>query len=578
MSAPRFLALAGDPDELRSFLATTKPGEAAPARLNRVFDAPDLVLFASPETALLALDNERGLVIGHLFTQGETSERVRRLARPESARAAETGGKSLLTRFWGGYVALTRHGGRISVLRDPSAAMPVYRRAAGGIDLFFSDGGLCGDLPLPAPTVDEDFLLQRLSFPFLRTARTGLAGTLELLPGELYRAGANLAELAWSPWDAAAPERRIDDFETAAKRLRATILRTVPPQVAARPDLALELSGGLDSSVVAAALAHAGIRLPAANFVTRMADGDERHYAEAVASALGLRLAKVEEDLEPLDLAPPAPDTLRPPPSIAVQGLNRVLAAFARQGGIRGFVTGAGGDNLFCYITTAAPILDAAADLAIARAVRTTLPEVAALGGCTVWTAGRYAVRKAFRRRPLWPQDVQFLAPAAIAAAPDRHPWLDAPAGTPTGTREHVESLVRAHHFLEPAYSSGETLIHPLISQPLMELCLAIPSWLWVRGGYNRAVARRAFEDLLPAAVIHRRSKGRIESMCARTFEGNRRRLADLLLGGELARRQLLDTKALAAYLNVPGPAPDHDYFRIFELVSLELWLRSHSL
>lgn len=581
MTAIEFLAFAGEPDRLRPFLSGLVPGSRRPPRLNRILDAPDLVVFASPETASLALQEEKGVLLGRLFRGGDSWERVGALSLSESRHAAWSGGKSLLDGSWGNYVAFLRDERRVAVMRDPSAAVPAYHCCRDGLHVYFSDLDLCRDLGLGQAAVDEEFLRQWLTWPYLRTHRTGLAGIEELVPGTIHRFdGVHSAiETAWTPWMAAAPDRRIMAFEDAAARVRATVLGTVAAQLADSDRLLLELSGGLDSSIVAAAVAEAGLKIPAVNFATRMPDGDERAYADIVASALGLQLSKVAEDRCPLDLRPPERAMLRPPLSPVLQPLNRALCAAARRGDAHGFVTGAGGDNLFCYLTTAAPILDAVRDLGLARALRSTLGDVAAMGGCTIWTAARFALRKrlAQRRRPVWKEDRRFLSDEAIAERMDQHPWLEAPPDALPGKLEHVASLVRAHHFMEPAYPSGERLIHPLINQPLMELCVRIPTWLWVHGGRNRAVARRAFEHLLPAEAILRRTKGRLESMCARAFEENRRELEGLLLEGELAERALIRVDAVEAYLRGSGPAPDEDYFRLFDLASLELWLRGRA-
>lgn len=140
----------------------------------------------------------------------------------------------------------------------------------------------------------------------------------------------------------------------------------------------------------------AGIEFQAVNFVTAMPDGDERDYARKVASALALDLAEVPEDPLPLELAPTG-RTLRPPLSPVLQPLHRALSRHAREARSRDFVTGAGGDNLFCYLTTAAPILDAASALGIGPALA-TLRDVAALGECTIWKADRF---RQHRRDPL---------------------------------------------------------------------------------------------------------------------------------------------------------------------------------
>jgi asparagine synthase (glutamine-hydrolysing) len=581
MNGVRFLAFAGEPERLKQFLSGLVPDDRRPPRLNRIFDAADLVVFVSPETPFLELAEERGLVLGRLFRRGDSWTPIQSLSLSESRHAAWSGGKSLLAGSWGNYVAFLRDDRQVAVLRDPSAAVPAYHCDLDGVQVHFSDLDLCGDLGLDDLPVDEEFLRQWLTWPYLRTARTGLAGVEELVPGTIHRTGGGRSsiETAWTPWSAAAPDRRIMDFEEAAERVRATVLGTVAAQLAGRDRLLLELSGGLDSSIVAAALAASDMCVPAVNFATLMPDGDERSYARIVAAGLGFELTEVEEDRRPLDLAPPGRAMLRPPLSPVLQPLNRALCDLAATTGAQGFVTGAGGDNLFCYLTTAAPIIDAVGDLGLARALGSTLGDVAAMGGSTIWTAGRYALRKRLgqARRPSWKDDRRFLSDEAVAQRVDPHPWLEAPADASAGKSEHVASLVRAHHFMEPRYPSGEALIHPLINQPLMELCLAIPTWLWVRGGRNRAVARRAFEYLLPAEAIHRRTKGRLESMCARAFAENRRQLEELLLGGALASIRLIDLPAVESYLRGTGPAPNEDYFRLFDLASLELWLRARA-
>src|SRR3546814_11360303 len=50
--------------------------------------------------------------------------------------------------------------------------------------------------------------------------------------------------------------------------------------------------------------------------------------------------------------------------------------------------------------------------------------------------------------------------------------------------------------------------VHPLMSQPIVEACLSVPSWEACRGGIDRSFARRSFARDLPASVIERRVKG----------------------------------------------------------------------
>src|SRR3546814_8257227 len=49
--------------------------------------------------------------------------------------------------------------------------------------------------------------------------------------------------------------------------------------------------------------------------------------------------------------------------------------------------------------------------------------------------------------------------------------------------------------------------VHPLMSQPIIEACLSVPSWEACRGGSDRSFTRRAFTGDLPPTVIERRIK-----------------------------------------------------------------------
>ena len=570
-----FVALAGEPHRLGALLSTIFPDRLTSPRLNRVLDCEDLIVFAAPETPMLPLAEERGLVLGRLFRRDDNAPRGR-LSVSESRHAAWSGGRTLLAESWGQYVALLRDESAVTILRDPSGAVPAYHFGRGDVDIFFSDPELGREFGVRERAIDEDFLRQWLSFPFLRSARTGLIGVSEILPGttRTLRAGGGGGAVLWSPWQHAT--KGPHDFDKAAEQLRVCLIATVAAQVRTSEPPILELSGGLDSSIVATCLGSAGLPFIAANFVTRMPDGDERDYARAVAEAFGAPFQTLEEDDLPLDLDPPTSFRLRPPLSPVLQPLHRAFRGMAERAGTGTFATGAGGDNLFCYLTTASPALDAYRDLGPRQALSTLL-DIAARAECTVWTAAAFALRKrrAIAKRPRWQRDERFLAGEAPVERPDPHPWLDAPPDARPGKVEHVASVVRAFHFLDPDPSAPQDIIHPLLNQPLMELCLGIPTWLWVRGGRDRAVARAAFADLLPEKILNRRTKGRLESMCARTYDENKSRLAALLLDGDLAARGLLELTELQAYLQAPERARGEAYFRVFDLVSLELWLRS---
>ena len=161
----------------------------------------------------------------------------------------------------------------------------------------------------------------------------------------------------------------------------------------------------------------------------------------------------------------------------------------------------------------------------------------------------------------------------ALLARPNLHPWLlELPA--PPGKREHVEAIVHIQHFLDRSGSSIER-IHPLLAQPLLELCLQIPSWLGRAGGRDRAVAREAFKGLVPASVLERRIKGSLQGMLYRGFSALREPMRELLVEGELAKLRIVDAAAIEDALNGEVWMRDEVQLRISEMAALELWIRS---
>lgn len=186
------------------------------------------------------------------------------------------------------------------------------------------------------------------------------------------------------------------------------------------------------------------------------------------------------------------------------------------------------------------------------------------------------AARRLTRTRPAWKEDRSFLAPAALLLEPELHPWLCG-LSAPPGKREHVEAIVHIQHFLDRCASPIER-IHPLLAQPLLEICLQIPSWLWLEGGRDRAVAREAFKGLVPASVLERRMKGSLQGMLYRGFSAFRDPMRKLLAEGELAQLQIVDAAAIEDALNGDAWMEDAVQLRISEMAALELWVRSWRL
>ena len=117
----------------------------------------------------------------------------------------------------------------------------------------------------------------------------------------------------------------------------------------------------------------------------------------------------------------------------------------------------------------------------------------------------------------------------------------------------------------------------PLLSQPVIEACLRVPSWMWFHGGQNRAIARLAFSHELPPRILARRSKGTFTAYLGAIYRRRMKDMLDLLLGGELEAHRLLDTGKLLEMAERDIPRNDNAFMRLFQLCTYENWIREQT-
>jgi asparagine synthase (glutamine-hydrolysing) len=117
--------------------------------------------------------------------------------------------------------------------------------------------------------------------------------------------------------------------------------------------------------------------------------------------------------------------------------------------------------------------------------------------------------------------------------------------------------------------------VHPLLSQPLVEVCLRIPTHVLVSGGVDRALARRAFAAEVPRAILRRRIKGEVHMFPKVLYAKNRAFVRDLLLSGSLVNDRILDHQRIERALQDAPDASDlASPTALLLLASVEAWLQ----
>ena len=540
-----------------------------------------LTLFAPKETPILSLPGG-GILIGDLYDElGKPAKELVSLQHLPTQSALR---QHLLDHYWGEYL-LFQPGEEgtdgFTLMRDPSGGMACAYSLQDGGGFITSDLSIASRIGLHRDRIDWDFVSHCLIYPHLKVSHTGLAGISELLPGCMLSIdGKKMSNLlAWSPWTFVAPEGRQSDPIAAARMIREITISVIHAMAETDHSLLLELSGGLDSSIVGVCLSNAHARVACCTVTTPLPGTDERRYAGQIAERLGIDLLQQPLDFADADIGFELPKhTLRPAVWALGRAVARAMDHVAEMQGVNSVFSGGGGDTIFCYLRSAAPAADAFRACGLAAGYR-AIVNLSRLHGCTVTKAARLALRKLYLD-PKAPCKPDYLLLSLTDGIPPQelHPWLSAPSNALQGDRERIFDLAGNQLFADSTLrANGRRVRFPLLSQPVMEACLRVPSWMWIAGGRNRAIARAAFSGKLPHEVLNRRSKGTFMNYTFAVYHKNKEAISRFLLDGHLCSRGLLDPRKLNLFLESPLPARDRSFMRIFDLCMIENWVRNRA-
>lgn len=596
----RFLALiwnSSDPEATGSSRSLAARLGAVRPDWDRVFWNNGIEVWASPRDhaiSVCALSDGSGVVLGTVFrtivADGPCS-RLTRFDAAESRRILMTKGRYLIESFWGRYVAvLTQCGGQEKlVIRDPAGGLECLTATVGRVVLFFSAAEDYLELCSSPRDIDWEFVVSSLIRLTPEVRRTGFKGITRLLRGE--RATIRLArvesETLWDPMDIIR-SGAISNVEESIDLTRTVTRACVRSWASLHQNIIVRLSGGLDSSIVLGCLRDAtfhGRITCVHSYYSRGSNSDEREYARLAAAAAGVPLLEYELDTRvhrsELEQIPRGPSPISFLPILAG---DRGMRTIARDRGVQALLSGEGGDEVFF--------------------------ESAPRYACRdhVWTHGfnrgliLIAMREALmERNSLW--QVLLQAGKALLSDPGHaftstlfdgalSEFIDADAQL-SALKEglFVPAWIRRDMRISPgkvwqiwaiSYPNvsmgffdrreGPDDLNPLFSQPLIELCLRIPTTTLSVGGRDRAIARLAFSECVPLRILRRRTKAVVDEYLAHIVQANSGLIRERLFDGTLARRNLLNRanleRALTGKLMKRGHANE-----ICTLFAAEVWL-----
>lgn len=603
----RYVAFVWDP-------ARSEPVGASGATLGAVFrqSMPDWICafetrgltvfhcpYPRPDFKAYVLPDECGIVLGMLFhsnlTDSSGTEKPVAIDGANARRYAQDNGQQFIDDYWGGYIAFFNdaYNNRRYVIRDCSGKLPCFRIRANTVNIIFSDINDLTCLPLPPLTVNWDYISAFLFYEQLQIRSSAINEVIELLSGDIVEfCGPDVDQrVLWNPGRVA--RRGYPDGDSSAlEELRFTVQQCVTRWAYTYTSIIHSLSGGVDSSIVLACLSRAPRRpaITCLNRYTDLANEDERSFARLAAQHANVTL--VERDWQCsegrfdryLEMLPP---TAKPSMSVIGASLDmRVRNALASEVNAEVTWTGQGGDHLFFQERSSCGASDFLRSRGLQAGLLSAMGDAARLSGESYWSVARSAYTDWRTKAPWTPSHLigrgagfrlEF-NPSNDDLAYVAHPWTSDIRDLPKGKQGQIWLLAEVTNRHRPAAVPSLAPEHqPLLSQPLMELCLRLPTYTLLLGGRPRGLARSAFRGYVPSPILERRSKGGTTSYWMQTVRQSSGYLRELILEGTLHRERIIDGRLLDPYLNLSRPIPVELFPRLVACISAEIWLRSWS-
>jgi asparagine synthase (glutamine-hydrolysing) len=504
---------------------------------------------------------------------------------------------------------------RLLLVRDRLGIKPVYWSRVGDALLFGSEIKAIFASGLVEPVANEAVLPEMLSTRYTSGAETLFTGVHKLLPGHLlvFERGDTSIRQYWDVPERSAESLAIQDAEPSASRsgerhvvdqFRALLTESVKLRLMSDVPLGMFLSGGIDSSAIAAIMARL-IGRPLQTFSVAFKDRafNELEYAREVARAIHADSHEIVIDDRDFFSALPKlvwheDEPIAHPSSVPLY----FVSALARQH-VTVVLTGEGSDELLAgygkYLRLAwnwraGTVYERMVPAGLRSAVASSLvPRLPA-------RVGRYA-RRSFLAMDRTAESMFFdnfasirladqqslLAPGLRAQATRQHAYapgrvyFDRLNGTSTlldrllytDIKTYLVELLMKQDQMSMATSIESRV--PFLDHKLVEFAAQLPDEWKLSGLTTKRVLREAMKGLLPDAILKRPKMGFPVPFATWTRGGWNAVARDVLLDPRTRQRGIIDPRGVETLLRDHAAGTTDGGDRIWTLLNLELWYRT---
>lgn len=492
--------------------------------------------------------------------------------------------EDLLSQIWGNFIFLSLQGEKVEISRDPSGQFHFYYSSLpGDVLLFSSEISILYELIFPRPSYNWSYLTAFITQGTFISSQTPFQDIYELPPGCTLSVRSKEKETKtwWDPWSFYKPK-------TTPFPLVDHLCGSMSAWISPYQNINLDLSGGLDSSSLLFCLKKIlkpHQTLKAVNiFHPEIRSSDESYYARKVCEANQIELVEFDAS-STLPFSPANKLLLKPnTPTAALTHLLQEQSLFEKikTTGSTLFISGHGGDHIFM----APPLINSLADYILEKGfgeftkkmkelalyyrmpfypllARNIQPVLGYFFSCFQTSFQKKIIKPSWWHKDLYHQNNVYFYPD----------YSQSVHGVP-GKKEHIEHFFSALATISlEVRAHGNTTYYPLLSQPIVELALAFPTYELYAKGYDRYPLRQAITNAFQTDLVWRRDKGNTTGVLQLGLQKNMNFILTLCLDGQFAAHKLIKKDQLEENIRALARGSREFLWPVINLISAELYL-----
>jgi asparagine synthase (glutamine-hydrolysing) len=284
----------------------------------------------------------------------------------------------------------------------------------------------------------------------------------------------------------------------------------------------------------------------------------------------------------------PAPFPSRPlsKPSVSINRRKLELSIFSSVNfdSKSKFFSGEGGDHMFMC----PPAIESLSDLIINKKFSILfmkIKEIAMQRRISFWSIANnilnncYLFFRGFNYKTI--DEINYFKPKWFLAdnpisqlSKFRHPIYKHSAGQLPGQFYQINSIYNAFNNIEGDIR-GKAVAYPLLTQPIIEMVLSIPTYELYDQGFDRYIFRDIVSKFFKTDHVWRKDKGEVTGVYQLAHKAYKEQIHDLCLEGYFASNKMIEKDILRDSIGSINAGHADDHWPVIYLISLELFIKS---